>query len=231
MNEEENPNFYAIIPASVRYADITPNAKLLYGEITALCNKNGYCYATNEYFANLYNVSKVSISKWIRELVDNGFISSEIEYRGGTKQILNRYLRILYDPIKEKFNTPIKEKFKDNNTYMNNTYNNTFKNNIDTLFFDFWTKYIPVTCNGRFVAKGSKEAAYQKFIEELNSGIPYEDIDKGLQKYLKYCKDNKQLTCKAVEFLNQRRWLDDFDCKSKEVNDNKTKERRAWKSF
>ncbi len=41
-----------------------------------------------------------------------------------TKEILNRYLTIVNDPIKEKFNTPIKEKVKDNNTIINNTSNN-----------------------------------------------------------------------------------------------------------
>lgn len=41
----EQPNYYAIIPACVRYAKIKANAKLLYGEITALANKTGECYA------------------------------------------------------------------------------------------------------------------------------------------------------------------------------------------
>lgn len=113
---EEKPNFYAIIPANIRYADITPNAKLLYGEITALSSKEGFCFASNQYFADLYKVSKVSISKWIKELIDNKFIESEIIYKQGSKEILNRYLRIVYYPIKEKF--------KDNNTYINNIYNN-----------------------------------------------------------------------------------------------------------
>ena len=36
MPEKVNPSYYAIIPASVRYSDIIPNAKLLFGEITAL---------------------------------------------------------------------------------------------------------------------------------------------------------------------------------------------------
>ena len=136
---EEKPNFYAIIPANIRYADITPNAKLLYGEITALSSKEGFCFASNQYFSDLYKVSKVSISKWIKELIDNKFIESEIIYKQGSKEILNRYLRIVYDPIKEKFNTPIKEKFntpikekfKDNNTYINNIYNNNTFGGLD----------------------------------------------------------------------------------------------------
>lgn len=122
---EVHKSYYAIIPANIRYdSSITPNAKLLYGEITALCNEKGYCWANNEYFASLYGVSKVSISKWIRQLVEKGYIDSVLEYKEGTKEILNRYLTIINDPIKEKFNTPIKEKFKDNNTLINNTSNN-----------------------------------------------------------------------------------------------------------
>jgi gas vesicle protein len=122
-------SYYAIIPANVRYdKDLTPNAKLLYGEITALCNEKGYCWASNSYFSDLYSVSKTSISKWINQLVAKGYIKSTIQYKEGTKEILNRYITIVYDPIEEKLNTPIEEKLKDNNTSFNNTFNNT--NNI-----------------------------------------------------------------------------------------------------
>ncbi|MFE8704110.1 helix-turn-helix domain-containing protein [Cytobacillus sp. FJAT-54145] len=119
-------SYYAIIPANVRYdEELTPNAKLLYGEITALCNEKGFCWASNSYFSDLYGVSKVSISKWINQLVEKGYIQSEINYKEGSKEILNRYLRIVNEPIKEKLNTPIKEKFKDNNTSFNTTSNIT----------------------------------------------------------------------------------------------------------
>lgn len=74
----EQPNYYAIIPARVRYADIMPNAKLLYGEITALANQEGYCWATNGYFAKLYKVSEKQVSLWFKQLVDHKFIEIEL---------------------------------------------------------------------------------------------------------------------------------------------------------
>jgi hypothetical protein len=59
---KEKPNYYAIIPAEVRYSKaLTPNAKLLYAEITALCNMNGKCTASTEYFCRVYEVSRASI--------------------------------------------------------------------------------------------------------------------------------------------------------------------------
>lgn len=130
MNNE-SPCYYSIIPADVRYDKrLTPNAKLLYAEITALTNMNGQCFATNEYFANLYSVSKVSISKWIKNLIDCGYLTSEITYKEESKEIDKRYLSLVKYPIKEKLNTPIKEKFKDNNTTIVEFNNTLTESNI-----------------------------------------------------------------------------------------------------
>lgn len=75
----ENPNYYAIIPAKVRYDnDLKGNEKLLYGEITALSNKDGYCTATNTYFSKLYGKHKDTISEWISKLKQKGYIETEI---------------------------------------------------------------------------------------------------------------------------------------------------------
>lgn len=136
--EEQQRSYYAIIPANVRYdKDLAPNAKLLYGEITALCNEKGYCWATNQYFAELYNVSDRTIKNWISQLTDKGYIQRSVKYREGTKEIEQRKLSIgrennfttpgnyFPDPREKNFTPPGEKNFPDNNTSINNTFNNT----------------------------------------------------------------------------------------------------------
>ena len=87
-------NKYVKIPVSVLMdKNICANAKLLYGEITALCNEKGYCTLKNSYFAELYEVSTRSISKWINQLIEYGYIFSEITYKDGSNQIEQRKLK------------------------------------------------------------------------------------------------------------------------------------------
>jgi hypothetical protein len=96
---KEKPSYYAIIPAEVRYSKtLTPNAKLLYAEITALCNMNGKCTASTEYFCRLYEVSRASIQNWLKMLDDNGYIIRVLIYRQGSKEILSRYIKLVDKP-------------------------------------------------------------------------------------------------------------------------------------
>jgi len=91
----DKPSYYAIIPANVRYNnEIKPNAKLLYGEITCLSNNEGFCWAMNQYFAELYEVDKKTISRWIGQLKKFGYIDVQVNYREGTKQIKSRYIKL-----------------------------------------------------------------------------------------------------------------------------------------
>ena len=92
---KEKPNYYAILPAEVRYSkDLTPNAKLLYAEITALCNMNGKCTASTQYFCRLYEVSRGAVQNWLKMLDDNGYIKRTVIYRQGSKQIMHRYINL-----------------------------------------------------------------------------------------------------------------------------------------
>tara|TARA_R110000824_G_scaffold65953_1_gene171424 strand:+ start:43 stop:663 length:621 start_codon:yes stop_codon:yes gene_type:complete len=122
---KENPSYYAILSAEVRYDNnLKANSKLLYAEITALCNMNAECFATNRYFANLYGKSKGAISGWISELVKNGYIKVHYVYKYGSKEIQYRYITILKGGIKENHNTLLKKTVKNNTTNTNNTIDN-----------------------------------------------------------------------------------------------------------
>jgi len=111
------PSYYAIIPANVRYSNLKPNTKLLYGEITALASKEGYCFASNRYFAELYDVTKNTISSWISDLHKAGFIKVQIIKEGN--QVIERRIGIT-----QKGDTPITKNKDYNSTSINNTINN-----------------------------------------------------------------------------------------------------------
>ena len=75
----QKPNYYAITPAEVRYnKNLSANAKLLFGEITALCHNSGECWATSKYFADLYEVDTRTIRRWIEALVKYGYIDRRV---------------------------------------------------------------------------------------------------------------------------------------------------------
>lgn len=184
--------YYAIIPATIRYdKNITPNAKLLYAEITALCNEKGYCWASNAYFAELYGVSKTSISNWISSLQKNGYISVDIIYKENSKEIQNRYIRILNDPMKEiltgyerNLQYPMKENFTDNTKIINNKKEYTSKDDttpkskpiIETTTKKTKKAKDIVTMRGMINAFTQNEDIREKLLEYFNIRVK-----KGLQ--------------------------------------------------
>lgn len=202
---ENKASYYAIIPANVRYdSELIPSAKLLYGEITALCNKEGYCWASDDYFSVLYGVSKRTVQDWLKSLEKNNYIKRIVKYKEGTKQIEKRmiflggeenfstYGRKLQYPMEENFSTPTEEICVDNNTSFNNTVNNT--SNKDILS-----------------GKAEPRIPFKEIIDYLNekTGSRYKHTSKKTQSLIK-ARVNESFT------------LDDF----KKVIDIKTDE---WK--
>ena len=159
---KENPNKYAIIPAIVSFSILKPNAKLLYGEITALSNKLGYCFASNTYFADLYNVSKNTVSRWLSDLKKLGFINIMIE-RDKNNQITKRIIGIV-----KNVDTPIDEKVKVNNTSINNTSNNIsikekFEAEVRTFDYpeDMLEDFINYWCEGKRKMRFQKQSTFE----------------------------------------------------------------------
>lgn len=136
--DDNRPGYYAIIPANVRYDEkLQASAKLLYGEISALLNEDGFCFASNAYFANLYGVTERTISGLISKLQQGGYVFIDI-VRDDSGQVVSRKIRLTASvsdgqPVEKNFHTPRKdfrEGIENNFQYTNTSNTNIYKENI-----------------------------------------------------------------------------------------------------
>jgi hypothetical protein len=205
----EKPNYYAILSAEVRYDNrLRPNVKLLYAEITALCNMNMECFASNRYFSELYGKSKGSISGWISELVKYGYISAEYTFKEGTKEIEYRYIKILKGGITEKENTLFQKTVKSNTTSINNTSININISNrresfiLEVMAFDYDKKILEGFID--YWTEPNKSKTKMKF--ELNqtwaTNLRLKNWAKNQKKWDAPTKINKNKLTKNIDTMN-----------------------------
>lgn len=214
MNEK--PNYYSVLPAIVRYDnELKPNEKLLYSEISALTNINGECWASNDYFAKLYDKSKDTVSDWISMLNKKGYICVELTRNETTKAIEKRIIRI--NPLlanidlapekipigyRQKNREGIGKKTEENNTSINNTSINN-KEIYKERFELFWKEY------PRKVNKFKTEEWFNK------NNLTKEQFDLIISKLKKYKdttdwkKDNGKYIPYPTTWLNQKRYEDE----------------------
>lgn len=129
------PNYYAVIPATVRYdKDLSSTAKLLYGEITSLANSKGYCWATNSYFQDLYNISDRQVQRILKQLFDKNYIKIILQNNTSRKIFLN-------DTPDKNVGGPATKMSEgcDKNVTHNNKINNNkeYNNKIDVFDYDW----------------------------------------------------------------------------------------------
>jgi len=166
--------------------DLTLQEKVFLVEIDSLDNDEG-CFANNQYFADFFGISKTRVSLVINSLVEKGYVTSQIIYKEGTKQILKRVLKVCYRGYLTKVKEPIQQKLKDNNIN-NNTINNT--TNI----------------------KKKKSSDIDILINDYTDN---EDLKETLEEFLKMRKSiKKPMTNKAMELLLKK--LNGMTCKNDE---------------
>ncbi|UXV43422.1 helix-turn-helix domain-containing protein [Staphylococcus simulans] len=207
----ETPSYYAIITANVRYDNrLTDSEKLLFAEITALSNKNGYCSASNGYFSRLYEVSKVTVSRRIANLKELGYLKIDFIKRG--KEIKQRRMYPLSNviipintfdntPINNSVNTPIITNDKENITSNNTTsINDNSATDVTRDQFEEWWQL--------YDKKLDKKKAASLFKSALKKH-DFETIMNGTREYLKTIT-NKQYQKYPKTFLSQESYLNDF---------------------
>ena len=220
------PNFYAIIPASIRYdKSLNANAKLLYGEITALCNQEGFCWADNKYFADLYEVDHKTISRWISQLRNGNYLKIEhFPEKGNMRKIYieNSAITLVTKkslPSDKKITTLVTKKSLPSDKivtpiYENNTINNTLNRESNALAF-LEVKF-PSEFEVLLMQHKSRINDFVKFSEMFEATVEQERLEFDLRvlsgRFKKYA----------------RNWIDNqnkFDPKVIDLNNNKQKEK------
>ena len=131
MNMERNiePFIKLVFPTSL-FGDknLTSLERLLLIYILSLCKKKGYCWATNEFFSDNFNVSKQTISKSISSLSNYGYIVLKYDKKeknnSKRKIMMSGVFKKRISDIQENLNTSIQENFKQYNK------NNNIRKNI-----------------------------------------------------------------------------------------------------
>lgn len=212
----DQPSYYSIITANVRYDNrLTDSEKLLFAEITSLSNKFGYCTASNNYFAKLYEVTKRTISARVNNLKEHGYLKIEFDYKGNEVKQRRMYpMTQTSIPIEENFHRgiednflpPIEANFQENNTSINNTRLNTtsINNNSATdvtreRFEEWWLLYDK---------KLDKKKAFSLFKSSLKKH-DFETIMNGTREYLETIT-NKQYQKHPKTFLGNESYLNEY---------------------
>lgn len=174
------PTYYSIIPADVRYdKDLMDKAKLLYSEITALSNSMGYCYASNQYFADLYSITIRQVQTLLKDLSNKGYIKVDRNSKPRKIHIAT-----------VKFSSSYREEnFTHNNTSNNNKKNNTPSPELVSEFKAWYSKY-PNPRNETQTMKNYISTRNKYSAEQLMSALDnyLADIEKNNtdKRYIKY---------------------------------------------
>ena len=231
------PNYYSVIPANVRYdKDLSFGAKVFYSEITSLTNAEGYCWATNEYFAEIYDMSIRSIQVWVRQLHEKGYIRVEL-VRKGMKSTRKIYLNVTGEkncvneencvsgvkktaPKGEENCVLVREEnFTHNNLIItnnkskdNNTSNNKKINKKDLNSAQFENEF--ETLWKLYPRKMGKANALKSYIKSRKTNkVSYETIENGLYRYIDYLKQQgteDRFILHGSTWFASEKWLDEY---------------------
>ena len=125
---KETIGYYSVIPATVLYnKELKANEKLLYAIITSLACKEGYCFASNKYLAEKLDVNPKTVSSWISDLRDRGFIIVEL-IRNENNQIIQRKIYINDSPY--PLNNGYQYQLKNGQVIHQKVEDNNIRNNI-----------------------------------------------------------------------------------------------------
>lgn len=213
--ENEQPGYYSILTASVRYdKDLNANEKILFSEITALSNKYGYCTASNKYFSNLFQADERSIRRWISNLKQHGYIKMNLITKD--KEIIARRIYPMSgggDRNVRGYGQKCPEGGDRNVLYNNTSNNNTSNNNNILSGKEPDPTPEPEEKENSEITQKTDDIPYDRVIKYLNAkaGTNYRATNKATQRLIK-ARFNEGMTTKDFKKVIDNKcndWLKD----------------------
>lgn len=223
-NEENNIGYYAVIPATVLFNnELKPNEKLLYAIITALSNKEGFCYASNKYLGDKLGADPKTVSRWIADLRKYNYLIIDI-IRNEQQEIIQRkiypndvpYLSKNQYPYLLKNHYPSDEKVEENNIIYNNinTLTQRKKKFAEKVFLYDYEYEDLVNVYGK---EKAHQCIYELDIYKKAKGVDYYSDYDAIKRWVLKRIDEQSKKSKDIEskksFANnyeQREYSDDY---------------------
>lgn len=191
--------------------------KAMLAEIDSLDNENG-CFASNDYFADFFNVSVRYCSELVSSLAKKKLIEVFIDRANGNKRtirvsenyrgLLNHssigYRTTVQEGIEPQFISSIYTKGYNKEDILMSEKGENKKKFFVSGFELFWEKYPRKTAKAKALSSWLKLKPDEELRDEIIAGV------------LKYCmsdqwqKDDGQFIPHPATFLNQKRWEDDI---------------------
>lgn len=224
------PAYWAVLPSDVRYdPDIPPLGRILYAEVSALCGPEGYCWASNGYFAKLYSRDERTIGRLLSQLVKKGHIILQVE-RSEKGEVVCRKIwtkatlpaaMLQAAPLPTKMSGPSRQKCQDppdKNVGKNNINNNNITPlppkgagargasdpEKDEAFMTFWKLY-PKKKNRPLAYRSWRRQKAGQVLDQVLAAL---ERDKQSRQWT---KDSGEFIPYPSTWLNARPWEDEPD--------------------
>lgn len=221
LQELFEPHYFVVIPIEIlERKDLSPNGKLLYGEISALTKRHGYCIATDKYLGQRLCIKQRTIRKLMLELE-----SKELIIRDTNKSAKGTYRRIYLTwrcpPVGKNVPTPRhKESHQEGMNVPTKREIDKEKlkkesESVAASFEKFWAAY---------PNKKAKKLAFQKWIQIRPSPELAEKIIGAVEAFKKtdqWKRDKGRFIPHPATYLNQERWEDELKVDSPKTSGGK----------
>lgn len=98
-NQGDFVGYFSVIPGSVRNdTHLTATAKLFFGDISSMAQIDGYCFASNTYFAERFGLAERTVTRTLKQLEERGHIKTQLFRDRATGKMTGRRIYPLYNP-------------------------------------------------------------------------------------------------------------------------------------